>query len=135
MEEKKRTRPTWAMVRQLEAEIAELKDTRDFNDRISDVWLDEKRELELKVLEMEEVVHSQCQELRGWREKYDELFKESRKKNQKTTSEISNRLLEDEVGRLRSRNEKLIDDNSHLSIRINRLISRGLWSRIINKSV
>lgn len=141
MAEKKRVRPTWEQVRKLEAEIAELKSIGEMDVN----WLEEKKQLE-------ETIHMQCQELRGWKEQYDELSKkcestekpavmhdmeEACKKLEAkcATLEESNRLMEEELSRVKHANEELGRVNTRINEELTHLKSRGFWERLFNASV
>ena len=115
--EKKRTRPTWAMVRQLEAEVSELRDTNRFLNELNGksdaekdaIIMDLKQKLDGQI----EGTSRHVQDCDVWRDKFH--------------------ALEKEIGVLKAEKELLevaLDDRAD---EVRRLKRRGLWSRILNK--
>jgi len=101
-----------------------------------------------QVREMEEVIHQQCVDLNGWREKYRELVdsnkilarcagdpvkivNELRCKNE--TLEKSNLFLEQEISRLRDENDSIVMKCKDLCDEVISLKHRGFWSRLFNR--
>ena len=211
-EKKKRIRPTWTQVRQLEAEIAELKDTMKFCDAFKEQGSVEIiRELRKKLDEQIDGTSALVKDCDLWREKYQELFnrfnnisdklkreeaakeelqesakQEENEKNaleeryddlvaesatmskemsdirsrlaneekkakdaevsrkgeyelrlkyqqERDTLKKSNDLMDAELNKVKENNEDLEKANKKLNKRIEELLSRTLWQRILNK--
>ena len=116
---KKRVRPTLSQVRVLEAKVRLLDEVNDqickekveLKDHLSDVKAcNEKYAAELKRLEGDN--------------------RDLREKN--TTLNQSNKLMEDELKRLRSAIESLNEINNKTQAEIDYLNNRGFWARVFN---
>ena len=106
-----------------------------------------QRPTKAQVEELEEVIHRQCQELDGWREKYRELLKSI-----KEGKEV--KVLRDHIGALESENEALKHSKEMMEGEIKKMFkeigelqnkcvtieynyklykNRGFWARLFNK--
>ena len=88
--------------------------------------------------EMEEVIHRQCMELRGWREQYlrldrstsAEVFK--RLREEIATLRQSNDGMERQLDNMRSSRGQLASKVDELMDEVYALRNRGLFARIFN---
>jgi len=105
MESKKRSRPTWTQVRELEAR------------------------LESQVEGTSRLVA----ELNAWREKYRAVSDGDKLLRERNALARSNTLMKEELDRLRERCDEYRSQNEGLSGRLRLLESRGFWSRLFNR--
>lgn len=106
MEEKKKVRPTWTMVKNLEKKLAEA----------------------------EETVHRQCVELDAWREKYRELAAKNAEAVGLKAKAVQR--LEEAEAMLQNAKDRVIECNKitqQAKKECDRLRSRGLIARILNR--
>lgn len=149
MGEKRKSRPTWTMVRELEAEVARLRaltceslqqaldeqmDGTSAVVRDCDAWRDEYRSL----LKEKEAVDAKLSESEASRVRDLKMLEQVRSECEKTkdkmkTLEQSNSLLEKELLRMKSAIDSKEAVLKEQKGRLERLESRGLFARILNR--
>ena len=106
-----------------------------------------QRPTKAQVTELEEVIHRQCQELDGWREKYRELLKTidegkgakalkdriGELETENNTLKRSNEMVEKEIERVREADKALSKKYNDVKEELALLQSRGFWKRVFNK--
>ena len=106
-----------------------------------------QRPTKAQVEELEEVIHRQCQELDGWREKYRELLKsikESKEvkvlrdhicalESENNILNHSNETMSKEIEKIREADKALAQKYNNVKFELEVLKHRGFWARLFNK--
>lgn len=130
MSEKKRVRPTLGQVRELESQVAELKEQVRLLEMSSKYSAEELVEMEgykKKYEGAEETAHMLVQESNGWREKWNTLNEEC------NTLKVSNDHMEKELARLNEDIRRRVEKIRDLETDVYVLKNRGFWDRVFNR--
>lgn len=148
MEEKKRVRPTWAQVRELEGLVVELKEKYNALLKIEetghDALVEESASMSRELVELRRKLDEQMEgtsrlvkDCDDWREKYRVLSEKCAGLGDIETHckslEDSNVALNQELDKYRESNVELGKKCAELSDEIERMRSRGFWARVFNK--
>lgn len=148
MEEKKRVRPTWAQVRELEGLVVELKEKYNALLKIEetghDALVEESANMSRELVELRRKLDEQMEgtsrlvkDCDDWREKYRVLSEKCAGLGDIETHckslEDSNVALNKELDKYRESNVELGKKCAELSNEIERMKSRGFWARVFNK--
>lgn len=151
MEEKKRVRPTWAQVRELESLVGSLREELRLSQRElslsgqgHDALVDESAAMSAELVELRRKLDEQMEgtsrlvkDCDDWREKYRVLSEKCAGLGDIETHckslEDSNVALNKELDKYRESNVELGKKCAELSNEIERMKSRGFWARVFNK--
>lgn len=151
MEEKKRVRPTWAQVRELESLVGSLREELRLSQRElslsgqgHDALVEESAAMSAELVELRRKMDEQMEgtsrlvkDCDDWREKYRVLSEKCAGLGDIETHckslEDSNVALNKELDKYRESNVGLGKKCAELSNEIERMKSRGFWARVFNK--